>query len=67
MTVLRADCSWCGRVVREGDGPVTHTICPACAEAFENSMIGVAQELTAQGRAAPVFPRMLDADGSRVA
>lgn len=24
-------CAWCGRVMEEGEGEVTHTICPSCA------------------------------------
>lgn len=28
--ILRLDCSWCDRVIREGSGPVSHGICPDC-------------------------------------
>ncbi len=35
---LRTICSWCGKVMREGDTPdarVSHGICPACIEKLE--------------------------------
>ena len=36
--MMRAVCSWCGELVREGREPVTHTICTSCAEEMEEEL-----------------------------
>lgn len=33
---LRAVCSWCGSVTREGVEPTSHTICPGCREKLKS-------------------------------
>ena len=30
--VLRAVCSWCGTLIREGVEPISHGMCPPCAD-----------------------------------
>jgi hypothetical protein len=30
--VQKLVCSWCGKTIREGETPVSHGICVACAE-----------------------------------
>lgn len=32
VPVLKAVCSWCGATTRAGSEPVTHSICPSCAD-----------------------------------
>lgn len=33
--VMRLVCAWCKAVMREGEEPVSHGICPACLETAE--------------------------------
>ena len=37
MGIMKLVCSWCDRVMREGDPklPVSHGLCPSCAERLE--------------------------------
>jgi predicted nucleic acid-binding Zn-ribbon protein len=28
---MKVTCAWCGAVKQQGDGPVSHGICPVCA------------------------------------
>jgi len=30
MSIIKAVCGWCGKVVRDGIEPITHTICADC-------------------------------------
>jgi hypothetical protein len=60
---MRAVCSWCGRVVREGEPgqPTTHTLCPRCFQAIAEELDAKAngrQPKTDQAdAAAPTDPR----------
>jgi predicted RNA-binding Zn-ribbon protein involved in translation (DUF1610 family) len=29
---MKSVCAWCGKVIREGDGEVSHGMCPKCQE-----------------------------------
>src|SRR5512144_2739624 len=35
VVVLRAECGWCGKVLREGAQPVTTGICSECADTWK--------------------------------
>ena len=51
----RVQCAWCRKIVRDGDGPTTHTICKDCAtNALNevNTLIGEAAEMKATLRLA---------------
>ncbi len=37
--MLRVECSWCGVVLRPGVEPVSHGICPSCAEAMRADFV----------------------------
>jgi hypothetical protein len=34
---MRVVCAWCGQMLKEGRGPVSHGICLRCARRFEAS------------------------------
>jgi hypothetical protein len=38
---IRVACAWCGEVIEEGSGPVSHGMCPKCHAAFLATMPGV--------------------------
>lgn len=31
VSQVRTECAWCGRLLRQGPEPTTHSICAACA------------------------------------
>jgi hypothetical protein len=35
---VRIRCAWCGIVMREGRGPVSHGMCPECAATWLTGM-----------------------------
>ena len=37
---IRVACAWCGDVMEEGPGPVSHGMCPKCRIAFLAKMQG---------------------------
>ncbi len=36
---MRVVCAWCGAVLSEGEGQVSHGICPGCSELFERAYL----------------------------
>jgi hypothetical protein len=35
---MRVICAWCGQMLKEGRGPISHGICHRCARHFEASL-----------------------------
>lgn len=31
-------CAWCGFVIREGEGPISHGICPSCYDKMDKEV-----------------------------
>ena len=38
--MMRLQCAWCLTVMREGDEPVSHGLCPACLKVEEDRYFG---------------------------
>ncbi len=34
-------CAWCGEIIKDGPGPVSHGMCPGCGTKFLAAMPGV--------------------------
>ncbi|GIW18260.1 MAG: hypothetical protein KatS3mg064_1417 [Tepidiforma sp.] len=41
---MRVVCAWCGAVLVEGEGQVSHGICGACSELFERAYLRALRE-----------------------
>lgn len=49
---MRVVCAWCGAVLSEGEGAVSHGICGACTVLFETAYLRALAERSRQPRRA---------------
>lgn len=49
---MRVVCAWCGAVLANGEGQVSHGICPGCSELFERAYLRALRERARRQRRA---------------